>query len=638
MKIYSKSRVGLLLLFFLMAFSGCGKGTAPAPLNTNPALNVDQKKCLRVFWVADPAEAQAVQQSLDSGEDFVELARTRSRANPDKVMDHTYCLKPVDMEPGLRKAALELNPGEMKGPLSLNQGQAWIRATTDKYFRQAGALFRQNRFKEAQEALAGDLELNPDHIAGWRLLSVIKVGERDWPGALEAVDKALYWTPLDPVLISNRASFLWKMGKKKEAVRSYEKALGLDPTNPKMLNNLAWALAAQQSDLKRAESLAHRATVLSPYESNLWNTLGLIQKLRGSHAEAVVSLQKALQLGGKNPETRKWLLESFLSLKREDLVALEEYLLVREPALVGSKTTLKPEKVSASRKKDPSLFQKPDKRQEIPISEQDISAPPPWILAKGTNEGGGLAAPRVNKPVKKAEPKTKSDFPGTKPVIFKDASKPSENAKKKASQKAALHNRTAPKTSEDTPKISGFRVASLPGKPSQKASPDKEPVQPSLAPDTKKAPQPNQNVFAASKDQPRDLSPKKQEKTPRIRVAFPTDSSKSGQTKVFKAPLDQDRLPEKPTSESVRSREEQQKVHAPYLQIASFRSLTDALSARRVWQRKGADCFLEHLDLGSRGKWYRILLGPFTSYEKARDQGRKLQKRGEIKTFMVVEK
>lgn len=637
MKINSLGRFFGLFIFLLLVFSGCAQKDTPARVETTqPGLRAEQKKCLRVLWVANSNLAKVVEKGLEQGGDFVDLCHTMTRANPDKVTDRTYCLHLSDMEPSLRLAALGMKLGATRGPLSLNQGHAWIRATTDRHFRQAAGFFRQNRFLEAQDALAKDLELNPDHIAGWRLQSMIMVGKRDWPGALEAVDKALYWAPLDPVLITNKASFLWKMGQKEKAIVFYEKAVGLNPANPKMLNNLAWALAAQRTDLDRALSLAQRATGLSPYAPNLWNTLGWIQKLKGDHAGAVVSLQKSLHLGNTNPETQKWLLESFLSLNRDQLAGLEDYLLARGPKLVLNQQ--KPLKQAGEGKKSlkPAPPEKSKENKEVPKSEQQVSTPPPWILAKKSVE---ISAPKPERSLTgKNETGLKKKDPLTSEKTVSSPKLPTELEKveNKSGLKDDLPPKKTPKTTIKESTAAEFKVASLPEKISEKSIVEQK-ADP-LPPANESLPK----IEAVEKKEilPREEPPRDSNKRDAKKKA-PLSQVEQGepQEKVFRASLDRgEDLAGNAVATPAAPKNKSRNAHGPYLQIASFRNLNDALSARRVWQRKGADCLLEHLDLGSRGKWYRVLLGPFVSYEKARNKGRALQKNGEIKTFMVVEK
>ena len=57
---------------------------------------------------------------------------------------------------------------------------------------------------------------------------------------------------------------------------------------------------------------------------------------------------------------------------------------------------------------------------------------------------------------------------------------------------------------------------------------------------------------------------------------------------------------------------------APHLlQIASFRSPDEAGILVRRLEKKGYNPYIQQADLGSKGVWYRVFLGPYASKEKA---------------------
>ena len=59
-------------------------------------------------------------------------------------------------------------------------------------------------------------------------------------------------------------------------------------------------------------------------------------------------------------------------------------------------------------------------------------------------------------------------------------------------------------------------------------------------------------------------------------------------------------------------------VETPHvLQIASFRSPDEAGILVRRLEKKGYSPYIQQADLGSKGIWYRVFLGPYASKEKA---------------------
>jgi serine/threonine protein kinase/predicted Zn-dependent protease len=111
-------------------------------------------------------------------------------------------------------------------------------------------------------------------------------------------------------------------------IAEYEQRIAFDPGHARSHNDFAWLLVtcADSSirDPKRAVGLAKKAITLAPDDGNYWNTLGVAHYRVGDSKEAVVALQKSIDLSnggestdwfflamahwklGNNDEARKW--------------------------------------------------------------------------------------------------------------------------------------------------------------------------------------------------------------------------------------------------------------------------------------------------------------------------------------------
>ena len=98
------------------------------------------------------------------------------------------------------------------------------------------------------------------------------------------------------------ADALAARSRHKEAISLYEDLLSRDPKNARVLNNMAWVLAAH--DDPRALDYAERAYVLSPGVAAVVDTYGWELVRRGRLNEGVQLLLKAVSLDGKNLEIR----------------------------------------------------------------------------------------------------------------------------------------------------------------------------------------------------------------------------------------------------------------------------------------------------------------------------------------------
>ena len=83
--------------------------------------------------------------------------------------------------------------------------------------------------------------------------------------------------PDDLLTLNYLADSLLEMGQVDGAVALYETSLARNPSQPAVINNLAWAL--RESDLDRAYELAQRAVALAPSNENLQETLADIEQL-----------------------------------------------------------------------------------------------------------------------------------------------------------------------------------------------------------------------------------------------------------------------------------------------------------------------------------------------------------------------
>jgi len=154
----------------------------------------------------------------------------------------------------LYKQALELDPDDAQ----TWAGLAWI------YTGQAasGAVELKGGSQNAKEAAAHALKLDPACVEAHRVMGMCKLSfELDWAGARHHL----------------------------------ERALALEPNNPRCLSSLAYFLTcAGQAD--RAQALAERSIELDPLAAGAYANLGLAHHAAGRYDEAVKAYQKMLDL------------------------------------------------------------------------------------------------------------------------------------------------------------------------------------------------------------------------------------------------------------------------------------------------------------------------------------------------------
>lgn len=131
--------------------------------------------------------------------------------------------------------------------------------------------------------------------------------------ARQEPEKALWQRLLGDLMVNK------KMGKK--ALEAYEKALNLEPSNPEIMNNLAWFLLTSEDinlrDPMRALNLARTAATVQP-RGYILDTLATAYWANGFIEEAITSEKQAIFT---DPGQRKYYqaqIERFSRLKYED--------------------------------------------------------------------------------------------------------------------------------------------------------------------------------------------------------------------------------------------------------------------------------------------------------------------------------
>lgn len=111
------------------------------------------------------------------------------------------------------------------------------------------------------------------------------------------VSRELKDNPDDPKLLATLGDLLYHTGRYAETADAYERALHMDPSNPHVLNNLAWLYATSEAerlrDPQRALLLAERA-IAHDDSPHVWDTLAESYYVNGRYAEAVRAEREAL--------------------------------------------------------------------------------------------------------------------------------------------------------------------------------------------------------------------------------------------------------------------------------------------------------------------------------------------------------
>lgn len=197
-------------------------------------------------------------------------------------------------------------------------------------------LAMSEKFPDAQIQYEKSLEIDPNNLTVWQQLLICYSELNDIDAMLQYSDSALVLFPEQSVFYLFKGTALTIKKNHKEAVKSlvlgsklvvdnnyqllqfytrladnyhnlkehdksdeyYEKALGIEPNDPLVLNNYSYYLSLRKEKLELAEKMSKRCNELRPGEPSYEDTYGWILYVMGRYQDAKIWLQKALDNGG----------------------------------------------------------------------------------------------------------------------------------------------------------------------------------------------------------------------------------------------------------------------------------------------------------------------------------------------------
>lgn len=215
-------------------------------------------------------------------------------------------------------------------------------------FTRGEALSRLSRREDALADLERVATIEPERWRVWTVLGRVRVEMGDFPGALEAFERAF---PDDPDALVGKAQALLALERYQDAAGTARVALALNPSLAsasalegealRLLNNLpealsaldhaidvapdfSWALATRAQVLLSTGRIAdgvadlRRAIQLGPPLPWAHSALGEALHQLGRHEEALVELDRALELAPEDPAALRLKAATFVTLERYD--------------------------------------------------------------------------------------------------------------------------------------------------------------------------------------------------------------------------------------------------------------------------------------------------------------------------------
>jgi putative PEP-CTERM system TPR-repeat lipoprotein len=135
------------------------------------------------------------------------------------------------------------------------------------------------------------------------MLANIYIQKKDYTAALERYRKAesAKTAAVSDQIPFQKAIVLHTMGRKKEAMEEYQKALRMNPNNAMSLNNLAYLYIEENKSPEQALSYATRAFIIAPQSDSVRDTFGFVLLKNGKIERGLSVLRKAAEGSPKNP-------------------------------------------------------------------------------------------------------------------------------------------------------------------------------------------------------------------------------------------------------------------------------------------------------------------------------------------------
>jgi len=246
-----------------------------------------------------PAQLQLAAALAANGDQREALAAARKALQLDPAsLDAMAAIGTAYLESKRYREALELaREAQKQYPQMGHALEADVAMAQQEYARAAAA------YRKADAAQASGLLRRRAHEAE-SLAS---------KGGLASDASLLEWVQRQPEDVDTRlylGDVYAKAGNYKAAIGMYEAALKINPSDFRVINNIAWAL--QQTGDPRALDYAHQAFQLKPNDAIVADTLGWALVSQGKLYEGVQIMFKAVSLDPDNPEIRFRLAQALL--------------------------------------------------------------------------------------------------------------------------------------------------------------------------------------------------------------------------------------------------------------------------------------------------------------------------------------
>ncbi|MEO5923965.1 MAG: tetratricopeptide repeat protein [Bryobacteraceae bacterium] len=259
-----------------------------------------------------PGDAEAALESLHRADPqntdvILTLARAKvslgNRAQAFQLLDQAAKLQPTEPRPVMLQARMEIDGGNPAAALTrLRAAQAQMGNQPELASMLGSVALLAKDPKTALQQFQALLKASPENLEyrlGYATSLALTGDKKHAQEQYEWVQKKAGGNP-QPWLLYG--SLMSSSGNRAAAIAAYEEAIRRDAKNPYALNNLAFLLAREGKDLKKALQLAEEARRVLPRSREINDTLAYVYLLLDMRRNALSALE---ELANDGPSTQR---------------------------------------------------------------------------------------------------------------------------------------------------------------------------------------------------------------------------------------------------------------------------------------------------------------------------------------------
>ncbi|MCY1721895.1 tetratricopeptide repeat protein [Prolixibacteraceae bacterium Z1-6] len=252
---------------------------------SSPSVDIQTK--LQLYWMLT-SNKEELNLSNEKQEELIQILL---KNHPDEPMVHTVYAEILLKEGKLQEARTELLKATN---INSSDYVIWERIMfIDNDLQEWSALYEHTKKV---------IELFPNQPQGYFFHAIACVQLEKFEEAKKISEEGLDYVVENPQLQANflmlQGESIYKLGNKEEAFKIFDKAVEIDPENYLTLNNYAYYLSIDGSNLSKAERMSGRVVERFPDNATYLDTHAWVLFKKGEYTLAKFYMETALKNGG----------------------------------------------------------------------------------------------------------------------------------------------------------------------------------------------------------------------------------------------------------------------------------------------------------------------------------------------------